>query len=122
MADKKTMTAAELDALRGLLRQVISALTEFSFREEVLEKTLKDALKKVAPQYDFEAKYRANYSALRTARRGRYTKLERQQVQLVDALIQSLESRPLKKMRKVRDRLLKLAADYAQQQKKGETL
>ncbi len=120
MANKKMMNAADLRALRDFLLQLISAVTEFSFREEVLETTVKQALKKVAPSYNFAATFRANYVALRKARQGKYTKQGQQQVQLVDVLIQSLESKPLKKMRKLQVRLLKLAADYAEQQKKAK--
>jgi hypothetical protein len=106
MAKGKQVRGSESIALRGFLTNLLTALNEFSFSSDVLKETVKQAVKRVDPKFDFDAKYRANYVALSALRLRKRTRQDRRLVQLVDALIGSLES---KKMKKAKNKILKAA-------------
>lgn len=106
MGKEKHIRGSESTALRGFLVNSLTALNESFFSSDVLKATVKQALKRLDPQFDFEAKYRANCVSLSARRLRSKTRQNRQLTRLVDELMNSLES---KKMKKAKNRVLKAA-------------
>jgi hypothetical protein len=114
MAKGKQLKQSESTALRGFLMNSLTALNESSFSLDVLKATVEQALKRVDPKFDFQAKYRANYVAQSALRLRKNTRQNRQLTQLVDGLMSSLES---KKMKKAKQKVLKAALHVVESRK-----